>query len=101
MKKSTILLLTVAILVAGCSSSRSNLDNTPLGEGKYRVDVPHVTDVTGTNSNPTIQIHECGRIDITFDSFQGNRSGHVSLNWIDGLVTTYTETNIVEQSTGE
>lgn len=67
-----------------------------MGIGQYSVDVPHITAITGATSNPTIRIHECGRIQVRVTSFQGGREGDIWINWIDGTFLDETTTNNVE-----
>jgi hypothetical protein len=84
-----------ALLAAGCATTPSWTE-AKLGMGRYAVDVPHITAITGTNSNPTIWIHECGRIQVRVNSFEGGREGDIWINWIDGTVQDETTTNNVE-----
>lgn len=90
------LLMLCAAVVSGCRTQAPGWTETTLGMGRYAVDVPHITAITGTNSNPTIWIHECGRIQVRLSSFEGGREGDIWINWIDGTVRDETTTNTVE-----
>lgn len=62
-----------------------------LGEGRYPVDVPQVTAALGATNNPTIWIHECGRIQVRINPPEGGRRRDVWIDWTKGTVTVDAE----------
>jgi hypothetical protein len=101
MMKTTGLLIACVALVVGCRTTAHRTEDA-LGVGRYAVDVPQVTAITGTNSNPTIWVHECGRIQVHVNSLSGNRRGDIWINWLDGTVCDETtERGTVEPPEGD
>jgi hypothetical protein len=85
-----IALLTMCSLLAGGCRTHSPSTEVTLSQGEYSVDVPHITEIIGTTNNPTIVIHECGKLQVRINSFEGTRKGDIWIDWIDGTVTDET-----------
>ena len=91
----------VTLLAAGCTTQVPGWTEKPIGLGRYAVVPPQgITQITGTNCNPTILIHECGKIQVQVKSWQGNRQGSIWINWLTGTVEDETTTNTVETTAG-
>jgi hypothetical protein len=90
------------LLAAGCATRECGWTETSIGVGRYSVKPPEgITQITGTNSNPTIWVHECGRIQVQVKSLDGTRQGDVWINWLDATVNDeITEKTIVEPPAG-
>jgi hypothetical protein len=87
MKALSMLLVCVAATV-GCKTHQGWTEAT-LAEGRYQIDVPNITDIVGTNCNPIVWVHECGRIQIQVPtSFDGSET-EVWIDWLDGTVSGY------------
>ena len=83
--------LATVFLAAGCRTSAPGWTEKPLGCGRYSVVPPEgITQITGTNSNPTIWIWDCGQIQVRVNSFKGNRQGDIWIDWLQGTVADET-----------
>ena len=71
------------MLVTGCRT-RSPWKETALGEGRYSIDVPHVTSIVGATNNPTVWVYECGRMRIDAPSPYGSASAEIWIQWENG-----------------
>ena len=88
-----------ALVSAGCAIRDPGWTETSIGLGRYSVVPPEsITQITGTNSNPTIAIWGCGKIQVHVNAFHGQREGDIWIDWIQGTVRDEITTNsVVEQ----
>ncbi len=88
--KKLILLTVCALVICGCRSYTPWQEAT-LGEGRYWINVPNVSEYTGTNCNPTVWIHECGRMQIDIAPANGGAHGEVWIDWTEGTIYGHLE----------